>query len=164
MDSKMEQILELIISSFSARAEITRIGDVIWDHMHFHNVECTDEYNDLTISKFLALFKVRYLNNLGIINENTAKSLENLLSLKNKLDTKLGELLRHKLYEENNVDEKDIDLVISQIERIDVILKKYNLLFDENNSLNMFLTSIESNNYQYVPNNEEIKTLIKEME
>ena len=90
----MEQILELIISSFSARAEITRIGDVIWDHMHFHNVECTDEYNDLTISKFLALFKVRYLNNLGIINENTAKSLENLLSLKNKLDTKLGELLR----------------------------------------------------------------------
>ena len=163
MDSKMGQILDLIISSLKCRAQITRIGDVIWDHMHSHNVECTDEYNDFTIEEFLVLYKIKYLSNLDIIDKETAESLEKLFMLKLKLENKLGELTRHELYEDGTVDDEVVNKVLSQIFKIEDLLKKYDLVFEDDDYLRMFLISAETNDYQDIPGNEEIKKLIKEI-
>ena len=159
----MGQILDLIISSLKCRAQITKIGDVIWDHMRSHNVECTDEYNDFTIEEFLVLFKIDYLSNLDIIDKETAESLKKLFMLKLKLEDKLGELTRHELYEEDKVDKEVVNNVLSQIFKIENLLKKYGLVFEDDDYLRMFLMSAETDNYQGIPSNEEIKELIKEI-
>ncbi len=159
----MGQILDLIISSLKCRAEITRIGDVIWDHMHSHNVECTNEYNDYTIAEFLVLFKIDYLKNIEIIDNDTAMSLENLFALKLKLEDKLGELTRHELYEEGKVDNEVVNNVLSNIYKIEEVLKKFGLIFENDDYLQMFLMDAETKDYQGIPKKEDINKLIKEI-
>ena len=159
----MEQILELIISSLKSRSEITRIGDVIWDHMHFHNVECTNEYNDYTIEEFLVLFKIKYLENIEKIDKDTAESLEKLFLLKLKLEDKIGELTRRELYEHDKVNEDDVNNVFTELHKIDNVLEKYGLIFHDDDYLRMFLITAEKDEYIDIPKNEDIKKLLKEI-
>ena len=159
----MKQILDLIISSFKCETEVTRISDVIWEHMHSHYVECTNEYNDYTIEQFLVLFKIKYLKDVEIIDECTADSLEKLFSLKIKLENKLGELARNERYEDGKVDEEALNNVLFRLNKINNVLNKYGLVFENNDYLKMFLASVETINYQDIPKNEDIKELIKKL-
>lgn len=159
----MGQILDLIISSLKCRGEVMRIGDVIYDHMRSHIVDCTDEYNDYTIEEFLVLFKIKYLENIEKIDKDTAESLEKLFLLKLKLEDKLGELTRHELYEKNKVDEEVVNNVFVELHKIDNVLEKYGLVFEDDDYLRMFLLSAETNIHQDIPKNEDIKKLLKEI-
>lgn len=163
MDSKMEQILDLIISSLKCRTEVTRISDVIWEHMRSHYVECTNEYNNYTIEEFLILFKIKYLKDIKMIDDCTADSLEKLFSSKIILENKLGELIRHERYEDGKVDDEDVKNVLFRLNKIEDVFKKYGLVFENNDYLKMFLASVETINYQDIPKNEDIKELIKKL-
>ena len=159
----MGQILDLIISSLKCRGEVMRIGDVIYDHMRSHIVDCTDEYNDYTIEEFLVLFKIKYLENIEKIDKDTAESLEKLFLLKLKLEDKLGELTRHELYEKNKVDEEVVNNVFVELHKIDNVLEKYGLVLHDDDYLRMFLITAEKDEYLDIPKNEDIKKLLKEI-
>ena len=163
MDNKMEEILGIILTSLKSKIEVTRISEVLWDCMHSYSVECTHEYNDYTVEEFLVLYKIKYLKSLGIIDNETTESLEDLFSLKQTLENKLGELTRHELYEKGMVDEKAVDNVLLGLEKIEEVLNKYGIVFEEDDYLRMFLAPVHEINYQDIPKCEEIKSLIKEI-
>ena len=53
MDSKMEQIFELITSSLLNNARNKKIGEVIKENEGKHNYPCTNEYDGYTIEQFI---------------------------------------------------------------------------------------------------------------
>ncbi len=163
MDSKMEQILELIINLIQGKSRTTKIGDIVWEQRNSHNVKCTNEYNDYTIEQFLIFFKINYLNNLAIIDDETKDSLERLYKIRIALNRKMGELAYKDLYNDVKNNDKAIETLYKDLDKIDSILDKYHLLIRSDDIETMFFTLVENNNYQDLNNREEMKILLKEI-
>ena len=159
----MEQILELIISSLQGKSRVTKIGDIVWEQRNSHNVECTNEYNNYTIEQFLVLFKIKYLNNLAIIDDETKDSLEKLYKMRIELNRRMGELAYKDLYGETKSNHETIESLYKNLDKIDRVLDKYHLLTRDDDLERMFFISLENNDYQDANNSEEIKELFKEM-
>ena len=163
MDSKMQQILELITSSLMVSARSKKIGDVIWEHMRSHNVECTNEYNNYTVEQFLVLFKIKYLRYLDVINEETYKSLEKLYLMRIELNRRMGEIAYKDLFDEKKKNQNKIQALYTKVLKIDEILNRYHLLINDNDYEMLFFTSIEKDNYDNIATNEEINNLMREI-
>ena len=163
MDSKMEQILELIIISLNSEAKNKKIGDLINNLRLNHNVECSDLYNDYTINEFIVLFQINYLNNIGIIDKETEDFLRKIIFLKKELNKRIECMAYNNMFIEKKHNYQEIQYLRSKIDKIDEILSKYHLLINDDDYERLFITSIEKDDYQNIANKEEIRKLIKEI-
>lgn len=163
MNSKMEQILELIINSFKETSKSKKIGDVIKENKDLHNYPCTNEYDNYTIEQFLVLFKISYLNYLAIIDDETSKSLEKLYFYRIELNRRMGDLAYKNLYDKSIIDREKIESLYDKLQKVDLVLNKYHLLVQNDECEMQFFTSIENGNYQDKVTSEEIKELMLEL-
>ena len=163
MDSKMEQILELIIISLKKTSTSKKIGDIIFEQKDLHNYPCTNEYDNYTIEQFLVLFRISYLKYLNIIDEETSKLLEGLYLLRMDLNRRMGDIAYKNLYDKNERDQEKIDSLYNGVQKIDEVLNKFHLLAPCEDSELLFFTTIENGNYENIASNEEIKELMKEL-
>jgi len=159
----MQQILDLIISSLMVKARTKKIGDVIKDHMGFHNVDCTNEYDNYTVEQFLVLFKIDYLEYLKVIDEETSVSLKNLYLYRLELNRKMGDIAYKNMYEESIINKNKIQTLYEKVLKIDQLLSKYHLLINNDDYEMLFFTSIEKDKYENLSNSKEIKKLMKEL-
>ncbi len=163
MDSKMEQIFELITSSLLNNARSKKIGEVIKENEGKHNYPCTNEYDSYTIEQFIVLYKIKYLNYLSIIDDETAKTLEKLYLYRIELNRRMGDLAYEDLLKDNKKNEQKIKSLYEKVNKIDLVLNKYHLLVQDNDYDISFYTSIENADYSNSMSSDEIKALIKEL-
>ena len=163
MDSKMEQIFELITSSLLNNARNKKIGEVIKENEGKHNYPCTNEYDCYTIEQFIVLYKIKYLNYLAIIDDETTKTLEKLYLYRIELNRSMGDLAYEDLLKDNKKNEQKIKSLYEKVNKIDLVLNKYHLLVQDNDYDISFYTSIENADYSNSMSSDEIKALIKEL-
>lgn len=163
MDSKMEQIFELITSSLLNNARNKKIGEVIKENEGKHNYPCTNEYDSYTIEQFIVLYKIKYLNYLAIIDDETTKTLEKLYLYRIELNRSMGDLAYEDLLKDNKKNEQKIKSLYEEVNKIDLVLNKYHLLVQDNDYDTSFYTSIENADYSNSMSSDEIKALIKEL-
>ena len=163
MDSKMEQIFELITSSLLNNARNKKIGEVIKENEGKHNYPCTNEYDSYTIEQFIVLYKIKYLNYLAIIDDETTKTLEKLYLYRIELNRSMGDLAYEDLLKDNKKNEQKIKSLYEEVNKIDLVLNKYHLLVQDNDYDISFYTSIENADYSNSMSSDEIKALIKEL-
>ena len=163
MDSKMEQIFELITSSLLNNARNKKIGEVIKENEGKHNYPCTNEYDSYTIEQFIVLYKIKYLNYLAIIDDETTKTLEKLYLYRIELNRSMGDLAYEDLLKDNKKNELKIKSLYEKVNKIDLVLNKYHLLVQDNDYDISFYTSIENADYSNSMSSDEIKALIKEL-
>lgn len=163
MDSKMEQIFELITSSLLNNARNKKIGEVIKENEGKHNYPCTNEYDSYTIEQFIVLYKIKYLNYLAIIDDETTKTLEKLYLYRIELNRSMGDLAYEDLLKDNKKNEQKIKSLYEKVNKIDLVLNKYHLLVQDNDYDISFYTSIENADYSNSMSSDEIKALIKEL-
>ena len=163
MDSKMEQIFELITSSLLNNARNKKIGEVIKENEGKHNYPCTNEYDSYTIEQFIVLYKIKYLNYLAIIDDETAKTLEKLYLYRIELNRSMGDLAYEDLLKSNKKNEQKIRSLYEKVNKIDLVLNKYHLLVQDNDYDISFYTSIENADYSNSMSSDEIKALIREL-
>ena len=163
MDSKMEQIFELITSSLLNNARNKKIGEVIKENEGKHNYPCTNEYDSYTIEQFIVLYKIKYLNYLAIIDDETTKTLEKLYLYRIELNRSMGDLAYEDLLKDNKKNEQKIKSLYEKVNKMDLVLNKYHLLVQDNDYDISFYTSIENADYSNSMSSDEIKALIKEL-
>ena len=163
MDSKMEQIFELITSSLLNKARNKKIGEVIKENEGKHNYPCTNEYDSYTIEQFIVLYKIKYLNYLAIIDDETTKTLEKLYLYRIELNRSMGDLAYEDLLKDNKKNEQKIKSLYEKVNKMDLVLNKYHLLVQDNDYDISFYTSIENADYSNSMSSDEIKALIKEL-
>lgn len=163
MDSKMEQIFELITSSLLNNARNKKIGDVIKENEGKHNYPCTNEYDSYTIEQFIVLYKIKYLNYLAIIDDETTKTLEKLYLYRIELNRRMGDLAYKDLLKSTKKNEQTIQSLYEKVRKIDLVLDKYHLLVQDKDCDLSFYISIENADYSNTMSSYEIKEVIKEI-
>lgn len=163
MDSKMEQIFELLTNSLMVDARNKKIGDVIKENEGKHNYPCTNEYDSYTIEQFIVLYKIKYLNYLAIIDDETAKTLEKLYLYRIELNRRMGDLAYNDLLKDNKKNEQKIQSLYEKVRKIDFVLDKYHLLVQDKDCDLSFYISIENADYSNILSSDEIKEAIKEI-
>ena len=163
MDSKMEQIFELLTNSLMVDARNKKIGDVIKENEGKHNYPCTNEYDSYTIEQFIVLYKIKYLNYLAIIDDETTKTLEKLYLYRIELNRRMGDLAYNDLLKDNKKNEQKIQSLYEKVRKIDFVLDKYHLLVQDKDCDLSFYISIENADYSNILSSDEIKEAIKEI-
>lgn len=149
MDKRMQDVLDLLINDMRIKIYSYSIGDVIYETTRNSIVNCTNEYNNYKIYEFLALYKIKYLEESGIIEHKIAEKLYMLVLEKIRITQELSNIFIKEVYNEemNDNEKQQKDFLVKQYTEIEMILKQYHLLMTEEEILNMFITGIKYDKY-----------------
>ena len=135
MEEEEQQLLEFISNYFKAQFNSKSIKDIKWDAFRegpIGEVADFDEYDNISVSDFLILYKINRLKELNIITCEKENYLMNLFNYKLILEDRLGEILAKEAREGglDNSEElykKEKNAIYEKWSVIDDELRKYHL-------------------------------------
>lgn len=153
-----EEIIKILNNDFNRKLNYQKVRDVKRDYMITSLLMQDNQYDSLTINQFLVVYKIELLNDQGIIDEEMAKSLE--------------ELYYYKLYLEDSFEDSfsplcemdDFDKKEEHLEQINAYLDGYHLNNDGLDIAHMIQQSIAFERYRNVSSLDDQKKLLKTLE
>lgn len=115
-----------------------------------------NNYGNYTIEQFIILYKLNRMEELGVINEDIASNLRELLDMKMHVGSIIGEEAKRALYDPTYQTE-DLSKLHKMTEKIDNHLKKYHLTMDDISLKDMIDTSIKEENKESIKDNNNIR-------
>ena len=140
--SDEEELLEIIGDHFIFVSEGTRISDVKRLHGAPISRKRMPYYDNLTIEDFLLLYKIKELERLNLVDENTAFHLQYFFYRRLKLKKLIGKALRKKV---------DCSELLGFLQEVEVKLNEYHLLENDFDMETIIRTSLLSKEYPKGP-------------
>lgn len=103
------------------------------------------EYDDYTIEHFLLLYKLSRMEEIGVVSEKIARDLKEIIDIKTKVGTMIGEEAKKELYIES-YKSSDLPKLHKMAEAINNHLKNYHLTIDDISLVDMIDLSIKEEN------------------
>ncbi|MBP5684219.1 MAG: hypothetical protein J6X02_03070 [Bacilli bacterium] len=124
MDDERKEVLDFLSGEYNSQFEFKTVGDVIWDAMHYYDVEINEDYNSYTIKDFITLCQIDCLLEKGLITEMDRNYLIRLFYQRKDLYAHIGKSsngshsisekigLIDKIFENYNIGKIDLSSMI----------------------------------------------------
>lgn len=145
MDEKIQEILKMIIKELKIKMYIKSVSDVAHENLRDSLVGSCDLYNDYKIYEFLALYKVKYLEENKMIEKDLADKFNKLIIKKIEIFKELSNILAKEVYNKKlSLEEKQKkEFFTKNLIEIEEILAKYKLLINEKEIIDLFINNIK---------------------
>ncbi len=115
MEKARKDVLDFVSETYDTEFESKKIGDIVWDAMHYYNVKVSNDYNHYSVKDFITLYHIDCLLEKGEITENDRNCLIRLFYQRKDLYGRIGR------------DKKEDSNLCAKIDLIDEIFERYNI-------------------------------------
>ena len=141
-NENMQEVMDLLLEELYSRISTRTIGDVKYDISRYCKVDCTDEYDDFSISEFLILYKIAYLESHNLIDEETSTTLKFLFAKKSRIEKDYGELAIKGLSRLTPEEKVQMQNLYEELIQIEAIFKTHHLISDEEELLDTLVARL----------------------